>query len=109
MITAALVLAIITFIVGVLLIVSGIMSFMNRGFLFNNAYIYASKEEREKMDKKPYYRQTSIVLLLLACVSVIQGFSFALQNYKLTLLEIPVWVAVLVYSIWSTIRINKKK
>lgn len=30
--------------------------FRNKGFLFNNSYIYASKQERETMDKKPHYR-----------------------------------------------------
>ena len=29
-----------------------VRSFMEKGFLFNNAYIYASKEQREKMNKK---------------------------------------------------------
>ena len=41
-----------------------IMSFMEKGKLMNNAYIYASKEEREKMNKKPYYIQTGIVFIL---------------------------------------------
>ena len=29
-------------------------SFREKGFLFNNAYLYASKEERATMDKKPH-------------------------------------------------------
>ena len=29
-------------------------SFKEKGFLLNNAYIYASKQERETMDKKPH-------------------------------------------------------
>ena len=36
--------------------------FHERGFLLNNAWLYASAEERNKMNKKPYYRQSGIVL-----------------------------------------------
>ena len=58
-ITASLVL-----IIAAILAVVSIRSFQNKGFLFNNAYIYASKKERGKMDKKPYYRQSAIVFLI---------------------------------------------
>lgn len=42
-----------------------ILSFMEKGFLFNNAYLFASEQERGAMDKKPYYRQSAIVFCLL--------------------------------------------
>lgn len=45
--------------------------FKEKGFLFNNAYLYASEKERETMDKKPHYRQSAIVFLLI-------GISFSL-------------------------------
>ena len=47
--------------VSLFLFILSIRSFLAKGFLFNNAYIYASKKERETMNKKPYYRQTAIV------------------------------------------------
>ncbi|EFF68226.1 hypothetical protein BUTYVIB_01494 [Eshraghiella crossota DSM 2876] len=28
--------------------------------MFNNAYIFASKQERETMNKKPHYKQSGI-------------------------------------------------
>ena len=37
---------------GVLLVLA-VIHFAERGFLLNNAYIYASLKERENMDKKP--------------------------------------------------------
>lgn len=40
-------------------------SFKEKGFLFNNAYLYASKEERATMDKKPHYRQSAVVFLMI--------------------------------------------
>ena len=49
------------------------LQFNEKGFLFNNAYIYASKQEREVMDKKPHYRQSGIVFLMV-------GIIFALIN-----------------------------
>lgn len=39
--------------------------FRKKGFLFNNAYIYASKQERETIDKKPHYRQSSVVFAFI--------------------------------------------
>ncbi len=49
-------------------LVISVMSFAEKGFLFNNAYIWASKKERETMDKRPHYRQSAIVFALLAAV-----------------------------------------
>ena len=43
--------AIVVFVIAVALAVISYRSFKNRGFLINNAYIYASKEEREKLVK----------------------------------------------------------
>ena len=60
MTTAEWITASLVFIIAAILAVVSIRSFQNKGFLFNNAYIYASKEERGKMDKKPYYRQSAI-------------------------------------------------
>ena len=56
--------------------VLSVFQFRGRGFLFNNAYILASHKEREKMDsnkesKRPHYRQSGFVFLLL-------GISFLL-------------------------------
>ena len=56
MTTAEWITASLVFIIAAILAVVSIRSFQNKGFLFNNAYIYASKKERGKMDKKPYYR-----------------------------------------------------
>ncbi|MBO4900577.1 MAG: DUF3784 domain-containing protein [Lachnospiraceae bacterium] len=92
---------------GVMLLIS-IRSFLCKGFLMNNAYLYASKQEREQMDKKPYYRQTAIVFLLLSIVFVIVGVSLVLHNDKITLFEIPVILGAVIYAIVSTIHIKKR-
>ena len=84
-----------------------IRSFRCRGYLFNNAYLYASKKERGHMDRKPYYRQTAIVFLLLSMVFIIIGVSVIAHNYRITLLEIPFILGAVIYAIVSTVRINE--
>ena len=109
MTAAELIIGIIMFVLAGILVLLGIRSFSGRGFLLNNAYIYASEEEREKMDKKPYYRQTGIVFCLLSLVFIIIGLSVLLQNYKLELLLIPVVAGTIIYAIVSYVLISKKK
>ena len=69
---------IILFAISLLMFILSIRSFRGKGFLLNNAYIYADKRERESMDKKPYYHQTAIVCYTTAC-----GCAF-LKNFKNT-------------------------
>ena len=45
MTTAEWITASVVFIIAAILAVVSIRSFLNKGFLFNNAYIYASKED----------------------------------------------------------------
>ncbi len=82
--------------------------FMEKGFLINNAYIWASKAEREKMDKKPHYRQTAIVFCLLCTVFLVLGMSIVFQNEKLELVEIPLIIGTLIYAIASSVIIEKR-
>ena len=98
---------IVFFIAGVLLLFS-IRSFLQRGFLLNNAYIYASKDERKTMNKKPYYRQSAIVFCVFSALFLVIGLSLVFQNDKVLLLEIPLIVGVIFYAILSTVQINKR-
>ena len=56
---------ILSFVLSIVTFTIGIRSWMRKGFLFNNAYIFASEQERKTMDKRPYYRQSAIVFCLL--------------------------------------------
>lgn len=100
-------LVIIFAVAGILFLLS-IMSFLERGFLLNNAYLYASKEERKTMNKKPYYRQSAIVFCALGVCFLVAGLSLVLHQEKLLLLEIPLIVGTIIYVIASTVQINKK-
>ena len=93
---------------GVLLVLS-IRHFMERGFLLNNAYIYATKEQRKTMDKKPHYRQSAVCLLLLSAAFAVQGVALILESFKLALLWIPLFFAAVVYGIVSSVWIARKK
>ena len=100
-------LIIVFFIAGMLLLFS-IRSFLERGFLLNNEYLFASKEERKTMNKKPYYKQSAIVFCILSAVFLVIGLSLLLQNDKCFLLEIPLIVGVIIYAIVSTVQIKKR-
>lgn len=54
------VLAIISCVVALACFVLSYRQFNEKGFLFNNAYIFASKQEHETMNKKPHYKQSGI-------------------------------------------------
>ncbi len=86
----------------------GIRSFLERGFLLNNAYLYASEEERKAMNRKPYYRQTAVVFCILSAVFLVIGLSLLFQNDRIVLLEIPLIAGAIVYAIGSTVWINKQ-
>lgn len=107
MTTAEPVMAIVMFVIAGILVILSIRSFLERGFVLNNAYLYASEEERKSMNKKPYYRQTAIVFCLLSIVFIIIGLSVILQNYQLEWLQIPVLAGAVIYAIVSTKRINQ--
>lgn len=108
MTTGELITSIIMFAIAGVLLLFSIRSFLERGFLLNNAYLYASKEERNTMNKKLHYKQSAIVFCILCAVFLVIGLSFVLQNDKLSLLEIPLIVGAIIYAIVSTVKINKQ-
>jgi len=87
----------------------GIRQFFEKGFLLNNAYIWTSKEEREKINKKPYYRQSAIVFSLISIVFIIIGAALVLKDHRIQLFVIPLIILVLIYAIVSSIKIEKNK
>ena len=105
--TGELVTAVVMFVLAALLLVLGVRHFLERGYLLNNAWIYASPRERETMDKKPWFRQSAIVFCLLSAVFLIVGVSLVLQSGRLLLLELPIAAAALIYAVVSTLRINQ--
>ena len=91
------------------LMVLGIRHYMEKGFLMNNAYLYASKEQREKMNKKPYYRQSAIIFGILSVVFIVIGLSLVLQDDRILLFEIPLIFGAIVYAAVSSFQIGKQE
>lgn len=94
-------------ILSVILFTISLLHMYEKGFLINNAYIYASKEEREKMNKKPYYRQSGIVFFLLGLIALLNAFNIELKSVGLFVFVILLIVLVIVYAIVSTKKIEK--
>lgn len=84
------------------------LQFRQKGFLFNNAYIYASKQERKTMDKKPYYKQSGIVFALIGIIFSINAIDVILQTSWLFYLVIGIAIIAILYAIVSSVMIEKK-
>lgn len=85
------------------------LQFREKGFLFNNAYIYASKQEREIMDKKPHYKQSGVVFIFIGIIFFINAVEIVLQTDWMVYLVVVTAVIAILYAIVSSIRIEKKK
>lgn len=95
--------------VSLFMFVVSIRSFLEKGFLFNNAYIYASKKERETMNKKPYYCQTAAIFFLMGIIFLLIGFAILLDAGWITYIAEAVILVILIYAIASSIAIEKRK
>lgn len=85
-----------------------VKSFMQKGYLFNNAYIYSTKEQRDNMDKKPYYIQSGVVFSILSVAMLADGLNFIFKKNYLVIAAIILFTAALIYAVVSSIIIAKK-
>lgn len=107
--TGILVLAIIFFAISVAAFVISIFQFAGKGFLLNNAYIYATKSEREQMNKRPYYVQSGVIIALVGIVFVLLGIEVVLQISWMSYLIVTIIALMLVFTLVSSIVINNRK
>jgi len=101
--------AIVCGIVSIVCFVFSYLQFNEKGFLFNNAYIYASKQEREVMDKKPHYRQSGIVFLMIGIVFAINAVDMILKTGWLFYAVMLIVIITIIYAIVSSVIIEKNK
>ncbi len=85
-----------------------IRQFQEKGFLFNNAYIYASKKERKNINKKPHYRQSAIVFALLTMIFIVIELEILLDTGWLNWLEGGLVAVTLVYVVVSGVKMERK-
>lgn len=96
--------SILIFIIAIIAFVISIRSYQEKGFLFNNAYLYASKEERETMDKKPHYRQSAIVFFMIGIIFLLNAINVFLKKNWIFYLVLLVSVVTIIYAIVSSIK-----
>ena len=101
--------AIILFLIALFSFVMSIRSFMEKGFLFNNTYIYASKKEREVMDKKTHYHQSGVVFLLIGFIFLLNGFDVIFKTDWIVYVIMAIAVITLIFTIVSSVLIEKNK
>ncbi len=83
--------------------------FREKGILLNNAYLYASAEERSSMDKKPHYRQSGIVFSFIGTIFVLNIIQMVTGSGLVFYFVIAITVITLLYAIVSSVRIWIKK
>ena len=89
------------------------LQFKEKGFLFNNAYIWASQEERKLMDKdkeskRLYYRQSGFTFALIGIIFLI--FAVYLVADWIWM-YVAFWVSVIIavaYAVVSSIKIERQ-
>lgn len=101
--------AIVLGVIAIICFVFSCLQFNEKGFLFNNAYIYASKQERKTMDKKPHYKQSGIVFVLIGIIFLINAIDIILQTGWLFYLVIGVAIIAIIYAIVSSVMIERRK
>ena len=101
--------AVILLLMGIGAFVISFRSFREKGFLFNNAYLYASKQEQNCMDKRPHYRQSAIVFLLAGIALLFSAFGVLFSRGWIFYIVVGILVAAMIYAIVSGIRIEIKR
>ena len=84
--------------------VISVFQFRRKGFLFNNAYLYAGKREKEKMNKAPHYRQSGVVFAFLSALFLCNAAECILKTSWLGWISSALTVGVLIYAIVSSVR-----
>ena len=88
--------------------------FKEKGYLFNNAYIWASQEERKRMDhhkesKGPYYRQSGFAFMLIGAVCLMEAVYIATGWIGVSA---AFWISVIIavaYAIVSSVQIERHR
>ena len=86
-----------------------VVQLKEKGILFNNAYLYASKQQRADMNKKPYYKQSGIIFIFIGLIFLLNTFQILLDSSWLFWLSMVVALVTIVYAIISSIQIERNK
>ena len=89
--------------------IMSIRSFLGKGLLLNNAYLFATEKEREAMDKAPYYKQSALVFALIGLIFLLNGLGLLFHIGWIGYVVTAVVVIAMVYAIASSIAIANRK
>lgn len=103
-----LIISVILFLLSVGSFIIGYAQFKEKGVLLNNAYLYASKEERITMNKKPYYRQSAIVFTIIGLIFFVLAMESIIHSGWLAWVIVGLAFVVIVYAIASSVTIERK-
>ena len=101
--------AIVIILISIAAFLMSIRSFLEKGFLLNNAYLFATEKEREAMDKAPYYKQSALIFALIGLIFLLNGLSLLFHIGWIGWIVAAVVVIALIYAIASSITIAKRK
>ena len=108
-------------IIGIIFLALGIgafvisyLQFKEKGYLFNNTYIWASKQERKQMDeneesKTPYYRQSGFAFIFIGFIFLAYAVYIATDWMWM---YVAFWALVLIaisYAVVSSIQNGRYK
>ena len=96
-------------VMAVVSLIFSVLGFMGKDMILDDAYIKASKEEREKMDKKAYRLQGAMVFLFLFLITLCSILRAVLHIPLFTYAAYVLGVIVIVYAIISHYKIKKKQ
>lgn len=82
-------------------------SFNEKGFLLNNAYLYATKEQKMTMNKRPYYRQTAICFAILTVFFIVDLIDALVKTEFLIWIQSVLLIGLAVYALVSSFLIRK--
>ncbi|HCT90649.1 MAG TPA: hypothetical protein DF613_04585 [Lachnospiraceae bacterium] len=105
---AEIIAAIICFVFSIGSFIISIRSFMEKGYLFNNAYLYATKQERIQMNKRPYYRQSAVVFLLMGILFLLTAVLALFYTKWIFYIVMAIAAIMIVYAVGSSIIIEKR-
>lgn len=100
--------AIITGVLSLICIIFSITQFLGKGPILNNAYIYATPEQRAHMDTKPLRRQTGIVFLMLGVIFLLDTALLIFQSPWILILIGATMIGTAGYSINASKGGNRK-
>ena len=80
----------------------GIRQLACKGYCFNNAYIYASKEVT------PYYKQSGRIFLMISGMTVLDGLFILFSQRWSMIAALLMMTVMIVYAVRSSVKIAKE-